>query len=59
MVGQRVFSERRADGGHELVADLDACGVGAEGRDFARFYAEVKRLASLPRAERDTTLARL
>ncbi|HET9976712.1 MAG TPA: aminopeptidase [Burkholderiaceae bacterium] len=29
------------------------------GRDFARFYAEVKRLASLPRAERDATLSRL
>ena len=30
-----------------------------EGRDFRAFYAEVKRLASLPRAERDATLARL
>jgi predicted aminopeptidase len=30
-----------------------------EGRDFPRFYAEVKRLASLPRAERDATLSRL
>jgi predicted aminopeptidase len=29
------------------------------GRDWHRFYAEVKRLASLPRAERDATLARL
>jgi predicted aminopeptidase len=30
-----------------------------EGRDFARFYAEVKRLATLPRAERDATLKAL
>ena len=27
-----------------------------EGRDFARFYAEVKRLAGLPKAERHATL---
>ena len=29
-----------------------------EGRDFERFYAEVKRLAALPMAERRATLAR-
>lgn len=29
-----------------------------EGRDFDRFYAEVKRLAALPQAERRATLAR-
>ncbi len=29
-----------------------------EGRDFERFYAEVKRLAALPQAERRATLAR-
>lgn len=28
-----------------------------EGRDFPRFYAEVRRLASLPRADRDAALA--
>jgi predicted aminopeptidase len=28
-----------------------------EGRDFTRFYAEVKRLAALPKAERQATLA--
>ena len=28
-----------------------------EGRDFARFYAEVKRIAALPQAERRATLA--
>ena len=27
-----------------------------EGRDFARFYAAVKRLADLPKAERHATL---
>ena len=27
-----------------------------EGRDFARFYTEVKRLAALPKAERQATL---
>jgi predicted aminopeptidase len=27
-----------------------------EGRDFARFYAAVKRLAALPKPERDATL---
>ena len=27
-----------------------------EGRDFVRFYAEVKRLAALPKSERDATL---
>jgi len=30
-----------------------------EGSDFERFYAEVKRLAGLPRAERDATLHEL
>jgi predicted aminopeptidase len=30
----------------------------AEGGDFARFYAEVRRLAALPKAERDAALAR-
>jgi len=30
-----------------------------EGRDFRTFYAEVKRLASLPKATRDATLAAL
>lgn len=29
-----------------------------EGRDFERFYAEVRRLAALPKAERDRLLAR-
>ncbi len=31
---------------------------GREGRDFARFYAEVRRLAALPAAERRATLGR-
>ena len=30
----------------------------AEGSDFDRFYAEVRRLAALPKAERDAALAR-
>ena len=30
-----------------------------EGRDFARFYAEVRRLAGLPKAERQATLRAL
>ncbi len=30
-----------------------------QGRDFARFYAEVQRLARLPKAERDATLQAL
>jgi predicted aminopeptidase len=30
----------------------------AQGRDFKRFYAEVQRLAALPKAERDAALAR-
>ena len=30
-----------------------------QGGDFRRFYAEVKRLANLPRAERDATLKAL
>ena len=30
-----------------------------QGRDFDRFYAEVKRLASLPKAERQATLRRV
>jgi predicted aminopeptidase len=30
----------------------------AEGEDFDRFYAEVKRLAALPKAERDAALAK-
>jgi len=30
----------------------------AEGGDFAKFYAEVQRLAKLPKAERDAVLAR-
>ena len=29
-----------------------------EGRDFARFYAEVRRIAALPAAERRAALAR-
>ena len=29
-----------------------------EGRDFGRFYAEVKRIAALPKEERRATLAR-
>ena len=29
----------------------------AEGRDFDRFYAEVRRLAALPKPERDAALA--
>ena len=31
----------------------------AEGRNFARFHAEVQRLAALPKDERRATLARL
>ena len=31
----------------------------AQGRDFARFHAEVKRLAALPKAERRATLQAL
>jgi predicted aminopeptidase len=30
-----------------------------QGRDFKRFYAEVKRLAARPKAERDATLQAL
>jgi hypothetical protein len=41
MVGQRIFRERSTPGTHDLVADLDAFGVGSELGDFARpFHAE-------------------
>ena len=41
MVGQRILGKRRAARAHDLVADLDAFGVGAELGDFARpFHAE-------------------
>ena len=41
VVGQRIFGERRAARAHDLVADLDALGVGAELGDFAGpFHAE-------------------
>ena len=30
----------------------------AEGGDFDRFYAEVRRMAALPRAERDAAMAK-
>ena len=29
-----------------------------EGSDFDRFYAEVRRIAALPKAERDATMAK-
>jgi predicted aminopeptidase len=41
---------------HELVPDFERL-YEREGRDLARFYAEVKRLAALPRDERRATLA--
>ena len=41
MVGERIFGEGRAAGAHDLVADLDAFGVGTELGDFAGpFHAE-------------------
>jgi predicted aminopeptidase len=40
----------------ELVPDFERL-FEREGRDFDRFYAEVKRLAALPKAERRATLA--
>ena len=41
VIGQRIFRERRAARAHDLVADLDALGVGAELGDFAGpFHAE-------------------
>ena len=43
-----------------LYADLVpqfAALIGAEGRDLPRFYARVKALAALPKAERDAALA--
>jgi predicted aminopeptidase len=40
---------------HELVPDFERL-FEREGRDFARFYAEVKRLAALPEAERRAAL---
>ena len=41
VIGQRIFGKRRAARAHDLVADLDAFGVGAELGDFARpFHAE-------------------
>ncbi len=42
---------------NELVPDFERL-FEREGRDFDRFYAEVKRLAALPKAERRATLAR-
>jgi len=42
---------------HDLVPQFEAL-FEREGRDFDRFYAEVKRIAALPRDERRATLAR-
>ena len=42
---------------NELVPDFERL-FEREGRDLDRFYAEVKRLAALPKAERRATLAR-
>ena len=42
---------------NELVPDFERL-FEREGRDFDRFYAEVKRLAALPKAERRATLTR-
>ncbi|HSW06105.1 aminopeptidase [Aquabacterium sp.] len=39
----------------ELVPDFERL-FNAQGRDFTRFYAEVQRLAALPKAERRATL---
>ena len=41
---------------NELVPDFERM-FEREGRDFTRFYAEVRRLAALPRDERRATLA--
>jgi predicted aminopeptidase len=40
---------------NELVPNFERL-FERQGRDFARFYAEVKRLAALPKAERQATL---
>ena len=41
MIGQRIFGEGSGTRAHDLVADLDAPGVGAELGHFARpFHAE-------------------
>ena len=40
---------------NELVPNFERL-FEREGRDFARFHAEVKRLAALPKAERQATL---
>ncbi len=42
---------------NQLVPDFERL-FDREGHDFARFYAEVKRLAALPKAERRAALAR-
>jgi predicted aminopeptidase len=42
---------------NELVPQFETL-YEREGRDFERFYAEVRRLAALPQAERRATLAR-
>ena len=42
---------------YERVPQFEAL-FRAQGEDFDRFYAEVKRIAALPRAERHATLAR-
>ncbi len=43
---------------NELVPQFESLFV-QQGRDFARFHAEVRRLAALPKAERRATLAAL
>ena len=41
VVGQRIFGKRRAARAHDLVADLDALGIGAKLGDFTGpFHAE-------------------
>jgi predicted aminopeptidase len=51
-------AELGAQGAYDDKVDTFERLFEAEGEDFSRFYAEVKRLADLPKAEREAALAK-